>query len=77
MPGIIQQDVEDYLSSILPPRDEVLAEMEKTANARDIPIVGPSVGRLLYQLGLMVQAYETKHYANLTAYDPAAAPGQP
>lgn len=34
-------------------------------------------GNRLEILGLMVQAYEAKHYANLTAYDPAAAPGQP
>ncbi len=56
MPGIIQQDVEDYLSSVLPSRDRVLAEMEAVALARDIPIVGPAVGRLLYQLSRLVGA---------------------
>ena len=56
MPGIIQPEVEEYLSSVLPPRDQILAEMEETAKARDIPIVGPAVGRLLYQLGKMARA---------------------
>lgn len=56
MPGIIQPEVEEYLSAVLPPRDQILAEMEETAQARDIPIVGPAVGRLLYQLGKMARA---------------------
>ena len=39
--------VDDYLYSVLPARDPVLAEMERLAAKRDIPIVGPAVGRLL------------------------------
>jgi caffeoyl-CoA O-methyltransferase len=48
--------VDDYLYSLLPPRDEVLAEMEGQATRRKIPIVGPAVGRILYQLALLVNA---------------------
>jgi caffeoyl-CoA O-methyltransferase len=50
MGGITNQPVEDYLYSLLPERDEVLREMEEQARQRRIPIVGPLVGRLLYQL---------------------------
>jgi predicted O-methyltransferase YrrM len=56
MGGITVEAVEDYLYSILPPRDPVLSEMEAEAAQRDVPIVGPAVGRLLYQLALMVNA---------------------
>jgi caffeoyl-CoA O-methyltransferase len=41
---------------MLPARDEVLAQMEDEADKRNIPIVGPAVARILYQLALMIQA---------------------
>lgn len=56
MGGITADAVEDYLYSMLPPRDEVLAEMESEAAKRDIPIVGPAVGRIFYQLAMMIGA---------------------
>jgi caffeoyl-CoA O-methyltransferase len=56
MGGITVPAVEDYLYSMLPPRDEVMTEIEAEATKRDIPIVGPAVGRILYQLALMIGA---------------------
>ena len=53
MGGITAEPVEDYLYSLLPPRDEVLAEMETQAARHDIPIVGPVVARILYELAIM------------------------
>jgi len=50
MGGITERKVEQYLYALLPERDEVLREMEQQARQRRIPIVGPLVGRLLYQL---------------------------
>jgi caffeoyl-CoA O-methyltransferase len=50
MSGITDVTVENYIYSILPERDAVLREIEQQAAKRDIPIVGPAVGRLLYQL---------------------------
>jgi len=50
MGGITTGPVEDYLYSLLPPRDEVVAEIEEEAARRDIPIVGPAVARVFYQL---------------------------
>ena len=48
--------VDDYLYSMLPKRDEVLAEMEDYASKHDIPIVGPAVARVLQQLALLIDA---------------------
>ena len=53
---ITRPDVDDYLYSMLPPRDEVLLKMEAEAGKRKIPIVGPAVGRMLHQLALMMNA---------------------
>ena len=56
MGGITAEPVEDYLYSLLPSRDEVLSEIETEASRRNIPIVGPAVGRILYQLARMIGA---------------------
>jgi predicted O-methyltransferase YrrM len=53
MGGVTEAPVEDYLYSLLPARDAVLAEMEAEAAQRDIPIVGPAVGRLFQQLAII------------------------
>src|SRR5580704_7280780 len=56
MGGITVSAVEDYLYNMLPPRDEVLSEMEAEAAQKKIPIVGPAVGRIFYQLAALMQA---------------------
>jgi len=48
--------VDDYIYSLLPKRDETLAEMEEYATQHDVPIVGPAVARVLQQLALAIQA---------------------
>jgi caffeoyl-CoA O-methyltransferase len=48
--------VDDYLYSMLPKRDPVLAEMEDYATQHKVPIVGPAVARVLQQLALLIQA---------------------
>jgi caffeoyl-CoA O-methyltransferase len=48
--------VDDYLYSMLPKRDAVLAEMEDYATEHNVPIVGPAVARVLQQLALMINA---------------------
>ncbi|HYL11684.1 MAG TPA: O-methyltransferase [Terriglobales bacterium] len=56
MGGVTVGAVEDYLYSLLPARDEVLAEMEEEAEKHKIPIVGPAVGRIFQQLATMTGA---------------------
>ena len=53
MGGITVPAVEDYLYSLLPARDEVLEEMEAEAARDKVPIIGPAVARVLYQLALI------------------------
>ena len=48
--------VDDYLYSMLPRRDPVLAEMEDYATEHKIPIVGPAVARVLQQVAMMINA---------------------
>jgi caffeoyl-CoA O-methyltransferase len=43
----MQDDIDDYLYKLLPPRDEVVTEMEKYAAENAIPIIGPAVARML------------------------------
>jgi predicted O-methyltransferase YrrM len=53
---ITHPDVDTYLYSLLPPRDEVLAEMEAEATKHKIPIVGPAVASFFRQLVMMTGA---------------------
>src|SRR5947209_17425853 len=48
--NILYEPVEQYLYSLLPRSETVLARIEEEAGREHIPIVGPAVGRLLYQL---------------------------
>ena len=45
--GIVNQRVEEYLRSLLPKRDPVLASLEKDAAKRGVPIIGPLVGNVI------------------------------
>lgn len=56
MGGITVGEVEDYLYAMLPPRDEVLSEMEVDASKNKVAIVGPAVARVLYQLATICGA---------------------
>jgi caffeoyl-CoA O-methyltransferase len=53
---ITNPDIEQYMYDLLPPRDEVLAEMEAYAAERQIPIVGPAVARFLAGVVMMTGA---------------------
>jgi predicted O-methyltransferase YrrM len=54
--SITRGPVDTYLYALLPPRDEVLAEIEAEATRRKIPIVGPAVARFFQQLVMMTGA---------------------
>jgi predicted O-methyltransferase YrrM len=49
---IVNPEIEKYILSLIPPRDEILAEMEALAQRESIPIVGPAVGAFLAVLVL-------------------------
>lgn len=80
MSGITEAAVEKYLYGLLPERDAVLAEMERLAARRDIPIVGPAVGRVLYQLVQLIGARKIFEMGSAIGYSTlwlarAAGPG--
>ena len=56
MQGLLPTEVEEYLYRTLPQRDPVFRDMESYADENDVPIVGPAVGRLLFQLARMIGA---------------------
>lgn len=53
---ILNPELERYLDGLLPPRPEVVLDMEREAAASNFPIVGPLVGRLLGLLARSVHA---------------------
>ena len=68
MGGITVPEVEDYLYAMLPPRDEVLTEMEADAAKHDAAIVGPAVARVLYQLATISGAKKVFEMGSAIGY---------
>jgi predicted O-methyltransferase YrrM len=48
--GITYDHIDDYLYRLAPKRDKLLEKMEDHAETHDVPIIGPIVGRFLYNL---------------------------
>jgi caffeoyl-CoA O-methyltransferase len=60
--GFMDEKVEDYLYALLPPRDEVVRDMEEYAAKHKTPIIGPAVARML---ALLVQISGAKRIFEL------------
>jgi caffeoyl-CoA O-methyltransferase len=54
--GITDPKIEDYMQTLLPTSEGVLADMEAHAERENIPIIGPMEGHFLYTLALAVKA---------------------
>ncbi len=54
--GITDPRVEEYLLSLIPARQGVLADMEAHAERENVPIIGPIEGHFLYTLALSTRA---------------------
>lgn len=50
MNEIFAPGIDAYIDGLLPARNEILAEMEDLAEKSGFPIIGPQVGRFLYQI---------------------------
>ncbi|MDP3775046.1 MAG: O-methyltransferase [Gemmatimonadales bacterium] len=68
MIDIVHPRIERYLRTLIPPRDRVMAAMETRAGRERIPIVGPLVGRLFFQLALMVRARRVMELGSAIGY---------
>ena len=56
MSGILEQEVERYIDSLLPARDQVLRDMEGYAKKHAVPVVGPACARVLEQMARLIGA---------------------
>lgn len=56
MSGISYSKVQDYLNSLVPPRDPEMVVMEKFAARTGFPIIGPAAGHYCYQVARLVGA---------------------
>jgi caffeoyl-CoA O-methyltransferase len=65
---IVHPKAERYVASLLPARDRVMREMEARARREGIPIVGPVVGRLFYQLALISRAKRVMELGSAIGY---------
>ena len=68
MPGITEAAVDQYMLSLLPARGAVLEEMEEQARKRNIPIVGPAVGRVLFQYARLINAKKVFELGSAIGY---------
>ena len=65
---ITDPKVENYLYAMLPERSATLQEIERQAKERDIPIVGPAVGRLFYQYARLIGAKSVFEMGSAVGY---------
>lgn len=54
---IVSAKLDEYLHLLTPPRELVLQEMETLAAQRGFPIVGPLVGRILFQYARLLSPH--------------------
>jgi predicted O-methyltransferase YrrM len=56
MPEIAYDNLQDYLTTLVPMRESVLQEMEAYAEENNFPALGPVCGYYCYQLARMIRA---------------------
>lgn len=66
--NIVNSAVEKYMYELLPQRDPLLQEMERQAQERNVPIVGPAVARLLYQYARIIGAKKVFEMGSAIGY---------
>jgi len=60
--------IDDYLYRLAAPRDPLLEKMEEYADSNAIPIIGPLVGRLLYNLAKTSQSRKVLEIGTAIGY---------
>jgi caffeoyl-CoA O-methyltransferase len=71
MRDLIAPELDRYITELLPPRHPVIAEMEREAAARDVPIVGPAVATLLATLTRSIHARRVFELGSAIGYSTA------
>ena len=65
---IFTEQIDQYLAETVPERPPVMQEMEKYAAENGFPIVGPQVGRFLYQLAILTGAKQVVEFGSGFGY---------
>jgi predicted O-methyltransferase YrrM len=65
---ITNTQIEDYLASIAAPRPPVLAELEKKAYQRGLPLLGPVQGQFMHLLATCLDARSVLEIGTATGY---------
>jgi len=65
---ITDPNVDQYIRSLIPERDDVLKEMEDRAAREHIPIIGPVVGTLLSQFARAIHAKRIAELGSAIGY---------
>jgi caffeoyl-CoA O-methyltransferase len=60
--------VAEHFGSLLPPRSDLLKRMEKEAEEKGVPIVGPMMGALLHLFALMSRSQKILELGTATGY---------
>ena len=60
--------IDDYLYRIAAPRDPLLAKMEEYADTNNVPIIGPLVGRFLYNLAKVSKSKDVLEIGTAIGY---------
>jgi caffeoyl-CoA O-methyltransferase len=68
---LIAQELDTYILDLLPGRHPVIAEMEREAEKRDVPIVGPAVATLLATLARSIGASRVFEMGSAIGYSTA------
>jgi predicted O-methyltransferase YrrM len=71
MKDLIAPELDRYIRDLLPPRPPVIAEMERQAEKRNIPIVGPAVATLLATLAKSIGARRVFELGSAIGYSTA------
>jgi predicted O-methyltransferase YrrM len=57
MPALNYSKVQEYITSLVPPRDPEIAAMERVAARTGFPIIGPAAGQFCYQVARQIDAH--------------------
>lgn len=60
--------IEDYIASLMAPRNDVFADLEKRAYRRGLPLLGPAEGQLMCILAKSIGAREALEVGTATGY---------
>jgi predicted O-methyltransferase YrrM len=71
MIDLVAPELDRYIRNLLPPRNTVIAEMERLAAERNVPIVGPVVATLLGTLARSIGARRVFELGSAIGYSTA------